>query len=177
LEDEERDHENRDQRQDHVAVERNVHSWRRIEEPTDQRYRDGRENENGKDVDCPREERAPRAGEVKAEDPVDQEVERPNGDHEETPEDERVRETAEVVRTLEELALSEVDDELVTHATPRMVDARLIATESHVPVETPRAPEECPEAQRGQCQQHRAPRDEAAGGRGHGFTPSGSPRR
>src|SRR5439155_14960015 len=112
LEDEERDHENRDQRQDHVAVERNVHSWRRIQEPTDQRYRDGRENENGKDVDCPREERAPRAGEVKAKDPVDQEVERPNGDHEETPEDERVRDAAYVVRALQQLALAEVDDEL-----------------------------------------------------------------
>ena len=106
---------------------------------------------------------------METEDPVYQEIHRPDGDHEESPEDERVRKSADVVRPLQELALSEIDHELVAHAPPRVVDARLVATESHVLIEAPRAPEEGTEAKGGEHEQHRAPRNKRACWRDHYF--------
>ena len=163
LEHQERDHEQRDHAEDHVPVERDVHPGRREEAATDQGDGDRGEHEDGEDVDGPREERAPRTRHVKAEDAVDEQIDRTDRDHEESPEDERMGQPADVVRPFQQLALAEIDHELVANTTPGVVDTRLVASESHVPVQAPRAPEECAEAEHCEHQQNCAADHEPAG--------------
>ena len=177
LEDQERDHEEPDHPQDHVAVERDVHPRRAEEEPARRGDSDRTEHEHREEVDRPREDDAAGPGNVKAEDAVHQQIDRADGDDEKAPKDERVRDTAYVVRALQQLALAEVDDELVAHAPPGMIDPGFVAPEAHIPVKLVRPPEERAEAEHGQAEEDRASDHEAAGGRGHRFTPSGSPRR
>ena len=170
LEEEQRDHEDRDHPEDYVAVERHVHTRRRKEDATNQSDRNGGEHQHGEDVDRPGEHRVARAREMEADDPVDQEIDRPDGDHDEAPEDERVRESADVVRPLQELALPEIHDELVAHPPPGVIDPRFVATEAHVPVEAPRAEEERAETKEREDQEERSgagveTRDDAAAGR------------
>jgi len=172
FEHEQRDHEDPDQGEDHVSVERDVHPRWPQEGPAHGRDRDRGQDQDGEDVDRPREEGAARAGDVEAEDPAQQEVDRPDGDDEEAPEDEGVRQSADVVRALEQLALSEVDDELVAEAPPGVIDPRLVAAESHVPVEPPGAPEEGAESDQRKSEQDRAPWHEAACRGDHSFRSS-----
>ena len=124
-----------------------MHSWRRKKEPADERDRDGREDEDSEDVDRPREKRAAGTWKVEAEDAFDEQIEGTDGDDDESPEDEGVCESSYVVRALEELALSEIHDDLVTESPPGMVEARFVTPQSHVAVKAPSAPDESAETE------------------------------
>ena len=147
-----------------------MHARRREERPTHRGDRDRREHQDREEIDGPREDRAARPRDVEAEDAVDQEVDRADRDDQETPEDEGVREAPHVVRPLQQLALAEVDDELVADTAPRVVDPRLIAAKPHVAVEPVRPPQERAETEDDEQEEDHAADNEPAGGRGHSLS-------
>src|SRR6266542_3618733 len=174
LEDEQRDHEHADEREDDVAVERDVHPWWLEERAPDRGERDRGEHEDREDIDRPDEERALRSRHPPAEDPVEEQVERADRDHDEAPEDERVRGAADVVGTLQQLPLAQVDDELVADPPSEAVGPVLVPAEPQVAIQLPGAVEERAEAEGGDGEEDDRP--EALRRRGHGVIPA-CPRR
>src|SRR5205814_2700873 len=92
----------------------------------------------------------------------------PQRDHDEAPEDERVRDAAQVVRPLEQLPLEQVDDELVLEASTEVGAPVLVPAEPQVAVEPPRAVGERADAKRGDGRQ--GERAESLGRRYHRVT-------
>ena len=174
LEHEQSDHEDRDQPENHITVQRDVHPRRPEEDPPDQSNGNRGEHEHRKDVDRPCEECAPRAGDSETGDSAHEKIDRADRDHEEAPKDECVGDAAHVIRALQELALTQIDHELVAEPAPRVIDPALVAAEAHVAVKTPRAPKERTESQEGKKEQDRATRIEPAGRRDQQLIPSRS---
>ena len=176
LEDQQRHHERRDEPKDDVAVEATMCIRGRLEEgAAHERQDDRREHERREHVDRPHEEPALRARHPEAEEAARQEIDGAHRDDDEAPEDERVRDAADVVRPLQELPLQEVDDELVPDALPEMFTSVLVPAEPQVAVQLPRAVRERAEPEDGHGREDQ--RAQTLGGRGQFDLIRAGPRR
>ena len=167
LEDQQREHQEADEGEDDVALGHTMHARRSQHRPAEYRDDDGDQHRDGEDIEDPR--IGGRVGEwqLPADDAAEQQVGAAPGDHEEAPEDERVTDAADVVRALQQLALSEVDDDLVAQATPRLIDARFVATKSKQAVQTEHAVAEHGRRRDREDQEHDRP--DALSRRAHSF--------
>ena len=104
-----------------------MHPRRPEEDPPNKGNRDRGEHEHREDINRPGEQGAACAWHVEAEDAIREKVDRSDRDDEEAPEDESVRQPADVVRPFQELPLTEVDDEFIADTPPRMVDSSFVA--------------------------------------------------
>ena len=154
FEDEQREHQEADECEDHVALARDVHVRRMDDQAPREGDGDRREYQEREEVERPRIQAAVRSRELPSEDTAQQQIGAAVRDDQEAPEDERVRDAAQVVGTLDELALAEVDHELVAQAAPGMVDPVLRAAEPQQADEQHGAPRERAEAENDQREQH-----------------------
>ena len=116
--------------------------------------KDRGEHERGEDVDRPHEEPALRAWHPQAGQAAQEEIDGAERDDDESPEDECVREAAYVVRPFQQLALQEVDDELVPEALPELFGPVLVPAQPQVPVQLPGPVGERAEPEHGDERQH-----------------------
>ena len=112
----------------------------------DERDGDRCDHRDSEEVERPCVEAALRPGQVPAQDPAQEEVGASVRDDEEAPEDQRVGDPAEVVGPLQQLALAQVDDDLVLEVREWAVEPVLGSAEPEQSHEERRTPCERTEA-------------------------------